>query len=332
MRTVWRASRSTAAPSSLWRMSAAASPASAGVSAAPSSQASSERLGADSRRWRRPARSHRGRRRRGRPHVPAGARQADSVCGSHDDGRGQTDDRSPDTGRWPQKDHVFPDVPVRQWVLSVPFRLRYQLAWDHDLCRAVVGVLLGAVGRVLRARARDEGVEEGRGGGVAVIQRFGGALNLNVHIHALVLDGVFAKDGTGALRFHPTPNLTTLDVAEVLATVESLMARRLRGRGRGEREADCIRGMGGRGAGPGGTGGCVRAGTTALGPSRGARLRRLGDAVEPVETSASGPCHARANGFDLHAGLVVPAGQRERLERIVRYALRPPVAQERLHC
>jgi hypothetical protein len=28
--------------------------------------------------------------------------------------------------------------------------------------------------------------------------------------------------------------------------------------------------------------------------------------------------------------LVVPAGQRERLERIVRYALRPPVAQERL--
>ena len=25
-------------------------------------------------------------------------------------------------------DHVFPDVPVRQWVLSLPHRLRYQLA------------------------------------------------------------------------------------------------------------------------------------------------------------------------------------------------------------
>jgi len=27
-------------------------------------------------------------------------------------------------------DHVFPDVPVRQWVLSLPYRLRYRLAWE----------------------------------------------------------------------------------------------------------------------------------------------------------------------------------------------------------
>jgi hypothetical protein len=33
-------------------------------------------------------------------------------------------------------DHGLPDVPVRQWVLSVPHRQRYLLAWDHDLCRA----------------------------------------------------------------------------------------------------------------------------------------------------------------------------------------------------
>jgi Putative transposase len=157
------------------------------------------------------------------------------------------------------------------------------------------------------------------------------ALNLNVHIHALVLDGVFAKDGTGALRFHPTPNLTTLDVAEVLATVEPLMARRLQGRGRGEREADASDGWVDEAPVLAGLAAASVQGTIALGPSRGARLRRLGDAVEPVETSTPGPCHARANGFDLHAGLVVPAGQRERLERIVRYALRPPVAQERLH-
>lgn len=40
---------------------------------------------------------------------------------------------------------------------------------------------------------------------------------------------------------------------------------------------------------------------------------------------------ARANGFDLHAGVVVPAGQRARLERVCRYVLRPPVAQEGIH-
>ena len=26
-------------------------------------------------------------------------------------------------------DYVLPDVPVRQWVLSLPYRVRYQLAW-----------------------------------------------------------------------------------------------------------------------------------------------------------------------------------------------------------
>ena len=31
---------------------------------------------------------------------------------------------------------VFPDVPVRQWVLSLPHRLWYLLAWDHLLRRA----------------------------------------------------------------------------------------------------------------------------------------------------------------------------------------------------
>jgi Transposase zinc-binding domain len=28
-------------------------------------------------------------------------------------------------------DHVFPDVSVRQWVLSLPHRMRYRLAWNH---------------------------------------------------------------------------------------------------------------------------------------------------------------------------------------------------------
>jgi len=35
---------------------------------------------------------------------------------------------------------VLPDASIRQWVLSLPYRLRYLLAWDHDLCRTVVRV------------------------------------------------------------------------------------------------------------------------------------------------------------------------------------------------
>lgn len=41
-------------------------------------------------------------------------------------------------------DNLFPDVPVRQWVLSLPYRLRYQLAWNHDVCREVVAVFVRA--------------------------------------------------------------------------------------------------------------------------------------------------------------------------------------------
>ena len=53
-------------------------------------------------------------------------------------------------------DHVFPPVPVRQWVLSLPPRIRYVLAWDHALCRAVVGVFMRAVLGFLRRRARAQ--------------------------------------------------------------------------------------------------------------------------------------------------------------------------------
>ena len=40
---------------------------------------------------------------------------------------------------------LLPRVPVRQWVLSLPHRLRYLLAWDHRLCRAVLGVFIRAL-------------------------------------------------------------------------------------------------------------------------------------------------------------------------------------------
>ena len=65
-------------------------------------------------------------------------------------------------------------------------------------------------------------------------------------------------------------------------------------------------------------------------PGAGARVRRLGKQAEEDETPALGRCHARQDGFDLHAGVLVPAGERERLERGCRYTLRPPVAQDRL--
>ena len=69
----------------------------------------------------------------------------------------------------------------------------------------------------------------------------------------------------------------------------------------------------------------------ALGPRTGARVRHQGPAVAAATAPpALGPYQARHRGFDLHAGVCVPAEHRDRLERIARYALRPPVAQDRL--
>jgi hypothetical protein len=42
-------------------------------------------------------------------------------------------------------DRVMPDVPVRQWVLSLPWSLRYQLAFDAALCRDVLAVFIRVV-------------------------------------------------------------------------------------------------------------------------------------------------------------------------------------------
>jgi len=54
-----------------------------------------------------------------------------------------------------------PRVPVRQWVLSLPYRLRYLLAWDHHLCRAVLGVYIRVLLDFYRRLARRCGVPDG---------------------------------------------------------------------------------------------------------------------------------------------------------------------------
>jgi len=228
-------------------------------------------------------------------------------------------------------DHVLPDVPVRQWVLSLPLRLRYLLAWDHELCRAVAAVLVQAVFRQVRDRARDAGVRDGRTGGVVVIQRFGGALNLNLHFHALILDGVFAPAGSGALTFHALDDLTTLDVEEVLATIEPLVEHRLRRRGLAGDAHDAMPGWVDEAPVFAELAAASIEGMAALGAGRGARPTRIGTLPSWTDPRPTGRCQARGHGFSLHAAVVIPAGQRERLERLCRYVLRPPVAVDRLH-
>jgi hypothetical protein len=68
-------------------------------------------------------------------------------------------------------DHVLPELPLRQWVLSVPRRLRY-LDRDADLQGAALRLFLRAVESCLRTCSPGAG-PAARLGAVAFIHRLG---------------------------------------------------------------------------------------------------------------------------------------------------------------
>ena len=72
-------------------------------------------------------------------------------------------------------DRVFPEVPVRQWVLSLPFALRYHLAYDERLVSEVIDIFVQAVFGSLRRGAREHsGIMRSQCGAVTFVQRFRG--------------------------------------------------------------------------------------------------------------------------------------------------------------
>jgi hypothetical protein len=83
----------------------------------------------------------------------------------------------------------FGPRPVRQWVLSFPYPLRFLFASEPE----AIGPVLGIVHRVIAGWLADQaGVERASAqcGAVTLIQRFGSALNFDIHFHMLWLDGV----------------------------------------------------------------------------------------------------------------------------------------------
>ena len=72
-------------------------------------------------------------------------------------------------------------------------------------------------------------------------------------------------------------------------------------------------------------------GKVAYGANAGRLVTRTGDQIDPESMDAlASPRCARVSGFSLHANTAVPAGDRQRLERLARYCARPPIAMERL--
>ena len=87
-------------------------------------------------------------------------------------------------------DHVIPDVPIRQWVLTMPFSLRFPLAFDGKLLGQVLRIFTDTVAWWYRERQADRGLRAGQGGAVTAIQRASSDLRCNPHFHTLFLDGL----------------------------------------------------------------------------------------------------------------------------------------------
>ena len=232
-------------------------------------------------------------------------------------------------------DRVIPEVPVRQWVLTLPYPLRYRCAWDARLTSEVLRAFLRALFADQRRRARlHHGVRSGSCGAVTAIQRFGSALNLAPHFYTLLLDGIYPGPAHTPGAFLPLPPPETEDVARVMTGTARRIMRLLEKRGL-EREDDPLVGDDPLLATL--IAASIRS-RIATGPHAGEPWRRLGDRVEPLEAeeeseaAGSKPPNrcVREGGMSLHADVAVPARDRKRLERLSRYVLRQPIALERL--
>ena len=125
-------------------------------------------------------------------------------------------------------DEVLPERPLRQWVLSLPYALRFLLATDPESLTQVLRTVYRTISGFLLKKA---GLTRAQGatGAVTLVQRFGSSLNLNIHFHMIFLDGVYLPAGDSAVfRSLPPPSRTELQalVEQIAARVGRLLEKR----------------------------------------------------------------------------------------------------------
>jgi ribosomal protein S27E len=227
-------------------------------------------------------------------------------------------------------DEVLPHEPTRQWVLSLPFQLRFLLASRP----AITGQVLGIVYRVISTHlVKKAGYSKktARTGAVTLIQRFGSALNLNIHFHMLFLDGVYVDRPDGSARFRWVSSPTTQELTQLTQTIARRIGRYLERQGLLERDAensylttdavseDPMNQLLGHSI-------TYR---IAVGPQVGRKVFTL-QTLPTCEPDDYADTAGKVSGFSLHAGVAARSDERKKLERLCRYISRPAVSEKRL--
>jgi hypothetical protein len=163
-----------------------------------------------------------------------------------------------------------------------------------------------------------------------LIQCFGSAANLNIHLHCLVLDGVYLnRDGVPVFHEAAAPSSTDELEALLLKIITRTMRLLTRlGALIEEPERTYLAETDSDGA----LKSLQAASCTywiALGPRAGQKVLNLQSL--PSAAKASAPeLRVNANGFSLHAAVRWRADQRAEIEHLCRYITRPAIANERL--
>jgi hypothetical protein len=226
-------------------------------------------------------------------------------------------------------DEVFPEQPVRQWVLSFPYPLRFLFASRP----AIMGQVLGIVYRVIAThliKKAGQTHKTAHTGAVTLIQRFGSALNLNIHFHMLFLDGVYVARPDGSTRFRWVKAPTGQEITQLAHSIAHRVGRFLERQGLLERDAEnsYLAGDAVDDAPMARLLGSSITNRIAVGPQAGRKvftLQTLPACDEPFDDRVG-----QVAGFSLHAGVAARADERKKLERLCRYISRPAVSEKRL--
>ena len=89
-------------------------------------------------------------------------------------------------------EQVIPAIPVRQWVISFPLRIRHYLL-EPCILQNVLEIVVEEIRKTIIAESPD--VPNPQIGAVSFLQNFGATLNVHPHFHLIVPDGIFFTDG-----------------------------------------------------------------------------------------------------------------------------------------
>lgn len=230
---------------------------------------------------------------------------------------------------------VLPWVQVRQWVLSVPFELRYWMAADNTLLKKVNRIVIQEIDNYVRKRARKMGFGACETGYVSFLQRAGGSINTNLHWHILAIDGFYTGEGKDDLCFHRLSELKDEEIQKILSKITRRVIKYLRKIGKlpsVDGDIDDISTEDTSDDTLSAINAASVVGRIALGERAGLRVRRIGSSFgyEGEKPLMRGYLCASMNGFSIHGATSIKSHDRIGLQKLIRYMGRGAISQERI--